>query len=64
MNLLYSKVSETLLASTEMACSDMITCTAKRCFSKLLGIVTRVLPRLRVDVLQMYLHNYGLTARR
>ena len=26
-----------------MACSDMITCTAKQCFSKLLGIVTKAL---------------------
>ena len=26
-----------------MACSGLITCTAKRCFSELLGIVTKVL---------------------
>ena len=25
-----------------MACSDMITCTAKQCFSKLLGIVVTI----------------------
>ena len=43
INLPYSKEFETRLTSSKMACSDMITCTAKHCFSKLLGIVTKVL---------------------
>ena len=43
MNLSYSKKFGTLLTSSKMAYSDMITYTAKQCFSKLLGIVTKVL---------------------
>ena len=43
VNLSYSKEFETLLTNSKMASSDMITCTAKRRFSKLLGIVTKVL---------------------
>ena len=43
INLSYSKEFETLLTSSKVACSDMITCTAKQCFSKLLGIVAKVL---------------------
>ena len=43
MNLSYSKKFGTLLTSSKMACSDMITYTAKQCFRKLLGIVTKVL---------------------
>ena len=42
INLPYSKEFETLLTSSKMACSDMITCTAKQFFSELLGIVTKV----------------------
>ena len=36
INLSYTKEFETLLANSNMACSDMITCTAKQCFSRLL----------------------------
>ena len=43
IHLSYSKEFESLLTSSKMACSDMIKCTAKRCFSKLRGIVTKVL---------------------
>ena len=43
INLSYSKEFETLLPSSKMAFSDMITYTAKQCFRKLLGIVTKVL---------------------
>ena len=43
INWSYSKKFETLLTSSKMACSDMITRTAKQCFSKLLGIVIKVL---------------------
>ena len=43
INLSYSKEFETLLKSSKMTCPDMITCTAKWCFSKLLGIATKVL---------------------
>ena len=43
INLSYSKELETLLTSSKVACSDMITCTAKQSFRKLLGIVTKVL---------------------
>ena len=39
IDLSYSKEFETLLTSSKMACSDMITCTAKQCFSKVLRIV-------------------------
>ena len=43
VNLSYLKEFETLLTSPNMVCSDMITCTAKQCFTKLLGIATKVL---------------------
>ena len=43
INLSYSKEFGTPLARFKMACSDMITCTAKQRFTKLLGIVTKVL---------------------
>ena len=43
INLRYLKEIETLLTSPKMACSDMITCLARQCFSKLLGTVTKVL---------------------
>ena len=43
VNLSYLKESETLLTSPKMVCSGMITCTARQCFSKLVGIVTKVL---------------------
>ena len=43
INLSFSKEFETLLTSSKMVCSHIITCTAKRCFSKLLGIVTKVI---------------------
>ena len=42
INLSYSKEFQTLLTSSKMACSDLMTRTAKRCFSELLGIVTKV----------------------
>ena len=41
INLSYSKEFVTLLTRSKMA--KMITCTVKQCFSKLLGIVTKVL---------------------
>ena len=53
LNLSYSKEFETLLTSSKMVCSDMITCTAKQCFSKLLRIKG---PKLHMDDLQMSLH--------
>ena len=43
INLSYSKEFETLLISSKMARSDMMTCTAKQCFTKLLWIVAKVL---------------------
>ena len=45
INLPYSKEFKTLSIerSSKMACFDMITCTAKQCFNKLLGIVRKVL---------------------
>ena len=43
VNIPYAKEFEILLISSKMACSDIITCTAKQCFSKLLEIVTNVL---------------------
>ena len=43
INLSYSKEFETLLTSSKMVCTDTITCTAKQCLSKSLGIVTKVL---------------------
>ena len=48
VNLSYLKEFETLLTSSKMVCSDMITCTAKQCFSKLLGIVIKVLNFVRM----------------
>ena len=36
INLPYSKEFETLLTSSKIACPDMITCTAKQCFSNYL----------------------------
>ena len=42
INLSYSKELQILLTSSKMACSGLITCTAKWYFSKLLGIVTKV----------------------
>ena len=33
INLPYSKEFETLLTSSKMVSSDMVTCTAKKCFS-------------------------------
>ena len=35
INLSYSKEFETLLPGPKMACSNIITCTAKQCFSKI-----------------------------
>ena len=43
INLSYSKEFQVLLTSSKMVCSGMITCAAKRCFSELRGIVTKVL---------------------
>ena len=43
ISLSYPEEFETLLTSSKMACYDMITCTAKKCFRKLLAIVTSVL---------------------
>ena len=43
VNLSYSKEFETPLTSSKMVRSDVITCTAKQCFSKSRGIVTKVL---------------------
>ena len=43
INLSYSKEFQTLLTSSKMACSGLITCTAKLCFRELLGTVTKVL---------------------
>ena len=43
INLSYSKEFETLSTSSKLECSDMITCTAKMFFSKLLRIVTDAL---------------------
>ena len=43
INLSSSKEFETLLISSKMACSDMMSCTAKQCFTKLLWIVAKVL---------------------
>ena len=42
INLSYSQEYETLLTSSNMACSDIITWTANHCLSRLLRIVTRV----------------------
>ena len=43
INLSYSKEFQILLTSSKMTYSGLITCSAKRCFSELLGIVTKVL---------------------
>ena len=43
INLSYSKEFQVLLTSSKMVCSGMITCVAKRRFSELFGIVTKVL---------------------
>ena len=43
INLSYSKEFETLLTSSKMVCSNMITFTTEKCFSKLLRIVANVL---------------------
>ena len=48
INLPYLKEFETLSISSKMACSDMITWTAKQCFNKLLGIVRKVLNFVRM----------------
>ena len=59
INLPYSKEFEILLTSFKMACFDMITCTTKQCFNN-----SDKGPKLRMDNLQMYLHNLSLAARR
>ena len=63
INLSHSKEFETLLTSSKMACSDMITCTAKTVFQQITWNSDKG-PRLRMDVLQMYLHNHWLAPRR
>ena len=63
INLSYSKEFETLLTSSKMACFDIITCTAKQCFSKITCNSDKG-PRLRIDVLQMYLYNHWLAPGR
>ena len=52
-----------LLTSSKMVCSDMITCIAKQCFNKIIWNSDKG-PRLRMDVLQMYLYNHWLAPRR
>ena len=49
INLSYSKEFQTLLTSSKMACSGLIRCTTKWCFSELLGIVTKVLDPVSIS---------------
>ena len=63
INLSYFKEFETLLTSSKMACSDIITCTAKQCFSKITWNSDKG-PRLHMDVLQMYIYNHWLAPRK
>ena len=61
-NLPNSSEFEMLLTRSKMASSDMIICTAKQCFSKYWKSDKG--PKLRMDDLQIYSHNYWLAATR
>ena len=55
INLSYSKEFQILLTSSKMTYSGLITCSARPCFSELLGIVAKTLYLVWISYRRIYI---------